>query len=193
MMKELFDSNIKLVYYCLSKINPPKREYEDCLQEGLFALWKACQSFDNTKGFSFSTYAVPTIMGYIQKYLRDRTNNIKIPRRVYEEKGEELDILKTIASFEVEIGEHITLEDVLEDTTDFVEELVTTEEITQKFEKVLNLFKGRQRDMLIEYCYSTYYGEDFSQSDYARKYNCSQATVSRLIKVFRRKLEEAED
>ena len=44
---------------------------EDIVEAGFEGLLKAISGFDETRGFMFSTYAVPTILGAIKVFLRD--------------------------------------------------------------------------------------------------------------------------
>lgn len=46
-------------------------DYEDLVQIGSIGLLKAIRSFDLSRGFAFSTYAVPLIIGEIRRFLRD--------------------------------------------------------------------------------------------------------------------------
>lgn len=78
---ELILSNIKLVHYCLQtklSIRPGTPEYEELFSVGQLGLVKAAKRFDETKGFTFSTYAVSMITGEIQMYLRKNQSSIKL-------------------------------------------------------------------------------------------------------------------
>lgn len=55
-------------------------EYEDLIQIGTIGLIKASRSFEVERGFAFSTYAVPLIVGEIKRSLRD-DGLIKVGRR----------------------------------------------------------------------------------------------------------------
>lgn len=46
-------------------------DFEDLQQIGSIGLLKAVRSFDLERGFAFSTYAVPLIIGEIRRFLRD--------------------------------------------------------------------------------------------------------------------------
>lgn len=84
--KQLVADNMGLVGTVLIKyMNVPisHHNYEDYFQEGCMGLLLASQRFDPSLGFAFSTFAVPTIKGFIQRYRRDKSNMIKIPRDVY--------------------------------------------------------------------------------------------------------------
>jgi RNA polymerase sigma-B factor len=55
--------------------------FDDLLQVGCIGLIRAIERFDPTKGHAFSSFAVPYIRGEIQHYLRDKSPQVKIPRR----------------------------------------------------------------------------------------------------------------
>jgi len=57
---------------------------EDLVQVGLLGLLSAIEGFDPGRGCAFSTFAVPTIVGFIKHYLRDHTWGIKAPRLLRE-------------------------------------------------------------------------------------------------------------
>ena len=58
--------------------------YEDILAVGREGLINAVDRFDPGHGTKFATFAVPTIRGEIQRYFRDQTWGIHVPRRIQE-------------------------------------------------------------------------------------------------------------
>lgn len=79
--KPLVEDNIQLVHYILHNyIKPMSMDYKDCFQEGYYGLVKAAIGFDESLGYKFSTYAVPQIIGYVKRYLRDKKPMIKYSR-----------------------------------------------------------------------------------------------------------------
>ncbi len=56
-------------------------DFEDLCQIGHIGMIKAIRNFDISRGFAFSTYAVPLIMGEIKRFLRD-DGEIKIGREL---------------------------------------------------------------------------------------------------------------
>lgn len=59
-------------------------DYEDIFQIASLALIYAVERFDISKGYEFSSFATPTIMGEIKRYFRDKGWAIKVPRRTQE-------------------------------------------------------------------------------------------------------------
>ena len=59
-------------------------DYDDLYQVGALALVNAVERFDPSKGYEFSSFATPTILGEIKKYFRDKEWSLKVPRRMKE-------------------------------------------------------------------------------------------------------------
>ena len=57
-------------------------EYDDIYQVASLGLIYSVERFDPSKGYEFSSFATPTILGEIKKYFRDKEWIIKVPRRI---------------------------------------------------------------------------------------------------------------
>jgi RNA polymerase sigma-B factor len=57
---------------------------EDLVQVATLGLMKAIDRFESGRGRSFSSYAVPTILGELRRYFRDATWALHVPRRTQE-------------------------------------------------------------------------------------------------------------
>lgn len=81
--EEMIKSNIGLVHSIANRFRGRGADYEDLFQSGCVGLIKAVDNFDKSKGFAFSTYAVPVIMGEIRRIFRDG-GAIKVSRSLKE-------------------------------------------------------------------------------------------------------------
>lgn len=59
-------------------------EFEDIYQVACMGIILAVERFNPDRGVQFATFATPTVMGEIRRFLRDKAKCIKIPRRMYE-------------------------------------------------------------------------------------------------------------
>lgn len=87
---ERIEENLGLVHACAHKLTGRGVEYDDLFQAGCVGLIKAVDGFDPDRGFSFSTYAVPVILGEIKRIFRDG-GTVKVSRSI-KEKGRRLNI-----------------------------------------------------------------------------------------------------
>jgi RNA polymerase sigma-B factor len=58
--------------------------FDDLYQVACLGLLNAIERFDLDRGVAFSSYAVPTIVGEIKRYFRDRTWSVRVPRDLQE-------------------------------------------------------------------------------------------------------------
>ncbi|MQY24856.1 SigB/SigF/SigG family RNA polymerase sigma factor [Nocardia aurantia] len=58
--------------------------YDDLLQVARCGLLEAIARFDPTRGATFVSFAIPTIMGEVRRHFRDRTWAVRVPRRLKE-------------------------------------------------------------------------------------------------------------
>lgn len=92
----LITDNIGLVHSCANRFKGRGVEYEDLFQAGCVGLIKAAAGFDPDKGFKFSTYAVPAILGEIRRIFRDG-GTVKIGRAAKEKARQLLEIKESLA------------------------------------------------------------------------------------------------
>ncbi|MGI6212174.1 MAG: SigB/SigF/SigG family RNA polymerase sigma factor [Anaerovoracaceae bacterium] len=81
---ELVESHLNMVDILIRKYLGKGVEYDDLYQVGALALVQAVERFDPDKGYEFSSFATPTILGEIKKYFRDKQWSLKVPRRLKE-------------------------------------------------------------------------------------------------------------
>ncbi|MEC3882462.1 RNA polymerase sigma factor SigB [Halobacillus sp. HZG1] len=58
--------------------------HEDLVQVGMLGLLAAIRRYDADFGKSFESFAIPTIIGEIKRFIRDKTWSVHVPRRIKE-------------------------------------------------------------------------------------------------------------
>ena len=100
----------------------PEEPFDDLFQVACLGLLNAIDRFDLERGIAFSSYAVPTILGEIKRYFRDRTWSVRVPRdlqdlalkvdRAVSDLDHELHRKPTVEEISAKLG--VDEEDVLE-------------------------------------------------------------------------------
>ncbi|RCX23197.1 RNA polymerase sporulation sigma factor SigF [Fontibacillus phaseoli] len=116
----LVNCNIRLVWSVVQRFMNRGYEPEDLFQIGCIGLLKSVDKFDLSYDVKFSTYAVPMIIGEIQRFLRD-DGTLKVSRSLKEmankvrkkkdELSKLLNRLPTVKEVAEELG--VTPEDVV--------------------------------------------------------------------------------
>lgn len=109
----LVNCNIRLVWSVVQRFMNRGYDPEDLFQIGCIGLLKSVDKFDLSYDVKFSTYAVPMIIGEIQRFLRD-DGTLKVSRSLKEmankvrkkrdELSKHLDRLPTIKEVAAEPG-----------------------------------------------------------------------------------------
>lgn len=84
---EIVESYLYMVDILIRKYMNKGVDYDDLYQVGAMALISAVDRFDPSKGYEFSSFATPTIIGEIKKHFRDKEWSVKVPRRLKELSG----------------------------------------------------------------------------------------------------------
>ena len=128
----LVTANVGLVYMVLRRFSNRGYEQEDLFQIGVIGLMKAIDKFDLTKDFSFSTYAVPMIIGEIRRFLRD-DGLIHVSRQV-KDNARQIAVVKE--KWKKSQNEEPTLEDLSKATGLSVEDILIAMESTTEVESI---------------------------------------------------------
>ncbi|WP_019536697.1 RNA polymerase sporulation sigma factor SigF [Paenibacillus ginsengihumi] len=204
----LVNCNIRLVWSVVQRFLNRGYEAEDLFQIGCIGLLKSVDKFDLSYDVKFSTYAVPMIIGEIQRFLRD-DGTLKVSRSLKELANK---IRKTKDELSKRLGRLPTVNEVAEELSISPEDVVLAQEANKPlssihetvfendgdpitlmdqiaddtqdkwFEKLaLNEAIGAlsERERLIVYLR---YFRDQTQSEVASRLGISQVQVSRLEK-----------
>lgn len=158
--EDLIMNNINLIYYVMKKMGV-YHEFEEYYDSGLVGLVKAANMFDPTKGYRFSTFAIPCIRNQICHDLR-RVNKC----------------VPTCSLDAIIIEEdNVTLSDLIPDDYDMEDRVVENEKI-ELLRKAISTLKERDQELLKSY----YFSEGrVTQSQLAEMFDISQAHVSRKL------------
>ncbi len=106
--ENLINDNYGLVHACANKFRGRGIEYDDLFQAGCVGLIKAADNFDSSRGFAFSTYAVPVILGEIRRIFRDG-GAIKIGRTLKEKSRNAMKVKQELSA---ELGREPTVSEL---------------------------------------------------------------------------------
>ncbi len=107
---ELINSNYGLVHSCANKFRGRGVDYDDLFQAGCVGLIKAADNFDGSRGFAFSTYAVPVILGEIRRIFRDG-GTVKVGRALKEKSRAAMKLREQMSN---ELGRDVTITELSE-------------------------------------------------------------------------------
>lgn len=74
----------KLVHSLAHKYSKNQSHHEDLFQVGMIGLLVSVKRYDGSFGSTFETFAIPTIIGEIKRFIRDKTWSVHVPRRIKE-------------------------------------------------------------------------------------------------------------
>ncbi|MCM3742974.1 SigF/SigG family RNA polymerase sporulation sigma factor [Sporosarcina luteola] len=204
----MVEGNTRLVWSIVQRFASRGADLEDLFQIGCIGLMKSIDKFDLSYEVKFSTYAVPMIVGEIQRFLRD-DGMVKVSRSIRElsfkirhatddyvkNHGRSPSVSEIAEVLDVSIDEVILASDALRDPASLHEQLYENEgdsltlmdqlrdDRSERFFDHIPLrdvvSKLNKRDQTI--IYMRYY-LDYTQSDIAERIGISQVQVSRLEK-----------
>lgn len=209
----LVEENLGLVHACANKFRGRGSEYDDLFQAGCVGLCKAAANFDPDRGFAFSTYAVPVILGEIRRIFRDggtvkvsrslkekARNALKAKQELEAELSREPTISELAKKLQVEVSEaaelltvsmpviSLTAQDESSDRQLDIPTEAPEEAISEKLalKKVVSLLDERDRRLI-----ELRYFDGLTQVKTAAKLGMSQVQVSRREKALLIKMRES--
>jgi len=81
---QIIESLLPLAAHLAGRFRNRGEPFDDLVQVANLALVKAVDGFDPHRGASFTSYAVPFIVGEIKRHFRDKTWHVRVPRRLQE-------------------------------------------------------------------------------------------------------------
>lgn len=100
-------------------------DYDDIYQVASIGLIYAVDRFKVAKGYEFSSFATPTIIGEIKKHFRDKGWTIRVPRRIQE-------LSKKVNNSKVHLSQTLQKVPTVKDIAEYLE--CTQEEVLEAME-----------------------------------------------------------
>lgn len=84
MRERAIEAWLPLAHHLAHRYSGRGEPTDDLAQTAAIGLIKAVDKFDPSRGVDFAGYAIPTIIGELKRHFRDRTWDIRVPRRLQE-------------------------------------------------------------------------------------------------------------
>jgi RNA polymerase sigma-B factor len=88
----------------------PDEPFDDLFQVACLGLVNAIERFDLERQVAFSSYAVPTILGEIKRYFRDRTWSVRVPRDLQDRA---LKVDRAVAELALDLHREPTIDEIV--------------------------------------------------------------------------------
>jgi RNA polymerase sigma-B factor len=209
LRNQIVREHAELAYRLARKFTGRGEPFEDLLQVAFVGLIQAVNRFDPEAGVALTSFAVPTILGELRRYFRDRAWSMRVPRRLQEIY---LEAKITIDGLTQELGRSPTYGEIAGRLAIAEEDLVEALEAGRNFSALsldapvtrddgttsmgpsqvdpgLQSVENRQLiDVLAEglpprtrLAVELRFGRDMTQSEIARRLGSSQMHVSRML------------
>lgn len=175
----LIEHNLRLVAHIIKKYYSSSDEQDDLISIGTIGLIKAVNSFDNTKGIKFATYASKCIENEVLMYYRSKRKN-----------SNEVSINEPIDTDSE--GNPLTLIDIISVDDTIIEDIDKNLKTQKLYRHVEELKDEREKNIIIMR-YGLYGTRALTQKQVADRLDISRSYVSRIekrvLEKLRKKLE----
>lgn len=170
----LVEHNLRLVAHIIKKYHSSSEEQDDLISIGTIGLIKAVNTFDNTKGIKFATYASKCIENEVLMHYRAKkksSNEVSI--------SEPIDVDSE--------GNPLTLIDIISIDDTIADDIDRNIKIKQLYQYVEELDDEREKTIVI-LRYGLYGTAPLTQKQVAQRLDISRSYVSRIEKRVLQKL-----
>lgn len=120
----------RLVHSLARKYSRNRSNHEDLTQVGMIGLLISVERFNKDLGKSFEAFAIPTIIGEIKRFIRDRTWSVHVPRRI-KELGPKIN--RAVDDLTFQLQKSPTVQEIAEYLNVSEEEVLETMEMSKSY------------------------------------------------------------
>ena len=164
---EAIEKYEKLIYFTMGKYRVQGYELEDMFNIGRYILWVCCKTFDESKGWAFSTYFVRALHNECHKMY-------KHSQRAKRSKDGEV---KSIQDY---CNGTLTYADVLEAKNDDNMELYKGDLI-----RLTDRLPKADKELVIYFLKRKFDNQDYTIKDFCKEYNISYIKMRRILDDYR--------
>ena len=167
-MEQQVNEHKNLIYFVLKNYNLTIDEFYDL---GLIGLIKGIKSYDESKGYSKSTYLVACIKNELNMYFRKKRPQTVSLNKVYNEEGQD-ELIETVR-----------------DTSLTPDQIIENRELTKILYECVELLPDKYKQIVVNH-YGLYNKERKTQTESAKELNLNvgQAQMSRNLTIALSKL-----
>ncbi len=165
---KLVEHNLRLVAHIIKKYYSNYSDQHDLISLGTIGLVKAVNSFDESKGIRFATYASKCIENEILMYFRGKKKN-----------SNEISINEPIETDNE--GNPLTLMDIINSEDNISENIDLKIKTELLYEYIENMRDLREKTIIV-YRYGLFNTEPLTQKEVAKMLGISRSYVSRIEK-----------
>ena len=178
--EKLIIHNIKLVIYCVKKINAQTHDKEELVSVGLIGLIKAVDTFDLSKLVTFSTYASTCIHNEILNFIKSQEKHLIV------------ESLETPLSFN-NSGSELKLQDKLNDKNIDLINYFEKKEIFLTIRNLIDNLPTLEKNIIMYY-FGFSEVKPLTQQEISKKLNVSRPkisiTIAKVLNIIRDNLQE---
>jgi RNA polymerase sigma-B factor len=142
--EELVERFLPLARQLARRYARPNEPIDDLFQVASMGLLKAIDRFDPERGFAFSTFAVPTIVGELKRYFRDTGWAVHVPRPIQERIGQ---VNRAVNELSRELGHSPSPGELATKIGASIEEVLEALEAAKAFDAIsLDMPRGGSED-----------------------------------------------
>lgn len=130
---ELIERFLPLAHKLAQRYSGSREPYDDLVQVASLGLVKAVERFDPGRGFQFSSFAVPTILGELKRHFRDTSWALHVDRAAQERSQRITEVRRTV---QARLGRSPTVAELAEHLECSEEEVLDGLQVAEAYDTV---------------------------------------------------------